>query len=115
MSKSSTYCREGCDIYSSWLNHEGTIEALQSQLAGAEQELICLHIAIDRAVEKNKVLCGKQLELQERNQQLQSQLDAGKGLLARCLTRITFLEKRTNIPTLEGDELRGTVKEQDNE
>jgi len=70
MAKSSTYCREGCDIYSSWLRHEDTIAELQEQLAGAEQELICLHIAIDRAVEKNKVLCGKQLELQETNERL---------------------------------------------
>ena len=70
MAKSTLYCREGCDIYSSWLRHEDTIAELQSQLAGAEQELICLHIAIDREVEKNKGLCGKELELQEKNKRL---------------------------------------------
>lgn len=44
--------------------------------------------------------------LREKNKRLRDKIGEGKKLLARCLAWITFLEGRTHIPTIEGDDLR---------
>lgn len=48
MAKSTTYCREGCDVYEAWLRHEDTVEKLQSKLATAEQSIKDLGAACQR-------------------------------------------------------------------
>ena len=59
-----------------------------------------------KLIRDNADLRKQLVAAEKREKVLRDKVCEGTKLLARCLARMTFLEKRSNIATLEGDDLR---------